>query len=84
MASGFSLGTRFSAGSVYQGPVAMPAAQAAGSSGVSQGSAQTIAQRAYGITASPQAGPKTAGYGVVGSGLLSLGILLFIWWSLPR
>lgn len=84
MASGFALGTRFSAGSVYQGPVAMPAAQAAGSTGVSNGQARTIAQRAYGITASPQAGPKTAAYGVVGSGLLSLAVLVFIWWSLPR
>jgi hypothetical protein len=84
VAAGFSLGARFGGGTVYQGPVAMPAAQAAGSTGVANGQAQTIAQRAYGITSSPQAGPRTAHYGVVGSGLISIGILVFIWWSLPR
>jgi hypothetical protein len=84
VAAGFSLGARFGGGTVYQGPVAMPAAQAAGSSGVANGQARTIAQRAYGITASPQAGPRTAHYGTVLSGIVSIGLLVFIWWSLPR
>ena len=83
--SGFQLGSSaFGRGTVYAGPVFTPAAQAAGSTGVANGQAQTISQRAYGITQSPQAGPRTAHYGTVGSTLLGVGLLLFIWWSLPR
>ncbi|HEV2241810.1 MAG TPA: hypothetical protein VGR98_12270 [Streptosporangiaceae bacterium] len=83
--SGFQLGTSaFGRGTVYSGPVFTPAAQAAGSTGVANGQAQTISQRAFGITQSPQAGPRTAHYGSVGSLLLGIGILWFIWWSLPR
>lgn len=77
-------GSALGRGTVYAGPVFTPAAQAAGSSGVASGQAQTISQRAFGITQSPQAGPRTAHYGTVGSFLLSLGLLAFIWWSLPR
>lgn len=83
--AGIQLGSSaFGRGTVYAGPVFTPAAQAAGSSGVANGQAQTISQRAYGITQSPQAGPKTAHYGTVGGLLLSVGLLAFIWWSLPR
>ena len=71
-------------GTVYQGPVFTPAAQSAGSAGFASGQAQTISQRAFGITQSPQAGPRTAHYGTVGSLAVSVGLLLFIWWSLPR
>lgn len=79
------LGTSaFGSGTVYAGPVFTPAAQAAGSSGVANGQAQTISARAFGIAQSPQAGPRTAHYGTVGSMLLGVGLLVFIWWSLPR
>jgi hypothetical protein len=74
----------FGSGTVYAGPVFTPAAQAAGSTGVANGQAATISQRAFGITQSPQAGPRTAHYGSVGGMLLSVSLLVFIWWSLPR
>lgn len=83
--SGLQLGTSaFGRGTVYAGPVFTPAAQAAGSSGVASGQAQTISARAFGISQSPQEGPRTAHYGTVGSLLLGVGLLAFIWWSLPR
>jgi hypothetical protein len=79
------LGTSaFGSGTVYAGPVFTPAAQSAGSSGVATGQAATISQRAFGIAQSPQAGPKTAHYGTIGSTAIAVGLLLFIWWSLPR
>jgi hypothetical protein len=74
----------FGSGTVYAGPVFTPAAQSAGSSGVATGQAATISQRAFGITQSPQMGPRTAHYGVTVSTAISVGLLLFIWWSLPR
>lgn len=83
--SGMRLGTSaFGSGTVYAGPVFTPAAQSAGSTGVANGQAQTISQRAFGIAQSPQAGPRTAHYGTVGTFLVSTALLGFIWWSLPR
>jgi hypothetical protein len=79
------LGTSaFGSGTVYAGPVFTPAAQPAGSASIGTGQAATISQRAFGIAQSPQSGPKTAHYGTVGSTALAVGLLLFIWWSLPR
>jgi hypothetical protein len=47
--------------------------------------AGAIADKAYGISGSGQAvGPKTAGLGSTGIGLLSVAALVFIWYSLPR
>jgi hypothetical protein len=70
-------------GGVYRGPVFVPGAQAAGST--PNGAATTLATRAYGITAGPaNGGPRTAHYGTVGSSLVAIGLLVFIWWSLPR
>lgn len=83
--AGIKLGSSaFGSGTVYAGPVFTPAAQAAGSTGVATGQAQTISQRAFGIAQSPQGGPRTAHYGTVGSAVLAVGLLVFIWWSLPR
>lgn len=81
----FSLGNPLAAnnGTVYRGPVFVPGAQAAGST--QTGAATTLATRAYGITAGPVAGgPRTAHWGAVGSGAVAIGLLWFIWWSLPR
>lgn len=46
----------------------------------------TIAQQAYGVAGAGvnPAGPRTAAYGSVGLGMAAVGILAFIWWSLPR
>jgi hypothetical protein len=45
---------------------------------------RSAGQRAYGVVAGAQSGPKTAGYGLITAGTVSLALLIFIWWSLPR
>lgn len=49
-------------------------------------SRSSIGQLAYGINGSggDSAGPKTAGYGAVLTGLVSGALLVFLWYSLPR
>jgi hypothetical protein len=49
-----------------------------------QASGLTVGQQAFGITAGGGVGPRTAAYGTVGGGVLAVGLLIFIWWSLPR
>jgi hypothetical protein len=49
-----------------------------------QASGLTVGQKAFGITAGGGVGPRTAAYGTIGSGVLCLGLMVFIWWSLPR
>lgn len=47
----------------------------------------TISDRAYGVDSglgSGDGGPKTAGFGTVGTGMLGVAVLLFLWYSLPR
>jgi hypothetical protein len=92
--SAMSLGSPLSGGMVYRGPMFVPGAGTAGSSvpagtgtaGATQtGLAPTLATRAWGITAGPQGGgPKTAHYGVVGSAIIGAGLLVLVWYSLPR
>lgn len=54
-------------------------------SAMTPSSSSSIASKAYGVSGSGQAvGPKTAGLGSVGVGMLSIGLMVFIWWSLPR
>ena len=78
-----SLGSPLSRGMVYQGPMFVPGAQAAGST--QTGQATTLATRAYGITAGPATGgPRTAHFGVVGSALVGGAVLLCVYFSLPR
>lgn len=43
----------------------------------------TIGQKAFGIVTGSE-GPRTAGIALCGGGLLSLGLLVFIYYSLPR
>lgn len=84
--TGFSLGNPMGGGAgglVYRGPLFVPGAQAAGST--QTGTATTLATQAYGVTAAPAGGgPRTAHYGTVGSALLAGGLLLAIYFSLPR
>jgi hypothetical protein len=83
--SAFTLGSPMSGGGsglMYRGPVFVPGAQAAGST--PSGAATTLATAAFGITAGPPQGPRTAHWGTVGSGLVAIGLAIFIWWSLPR
>jgi hypothetical protein len=49
-----------------------------------QASGLTVGQKAFGITAGGDVGPRTAAYGTVGAGTLAVAALIFIWWSLPR
>lgn len=62
-----------------------PAAAMTNTAGGVSTSNQTISQMAYGIngTGSPSVGPMPA-LGAVGAGVLAVGILVFLWWSLPR
>jgi hypothetical protein len=83
--SAFSLGSPIGGGGglVYRGPVFVPGAQAAGST--QTGQATTLATQAFGITAgAPDGGPRTAHYGTIGATVLGVGLLLAIYFSLPR
>jgi hypothetical protein len=61
------------------GNASVPAA-----AGVSASGPTSIGQQAFGIVAGDSGGSNTAPYAIIGGGALSLGLLLFIWWSLPR
>ena len=61
------------------GSASVPAA-----AGVSAQGPRTIGQQAFGIVAGDTGGPRTSAYAAMGGGALALGILAFIWWSLPR
>jgi hypothetical protein len=52
--------------------------------GASPQGPRTIGQQAYGTVAGDSSGPNTSAYAVMGGGALALGLLAFIWWSLPR
>jgi hypothetical protein len=45
---------------------------------------RSIGQQAFGVVAGDASGSKTSFYAVIGGGGLALGLLAFIWWSLPR
>lgn len=49
-----------------------------------QASGLTIGQKGFGIVAGGDDGPRTAALGCIGAGVISLGLLVFVWWSLPR
>ena len=61
------------------GPAATPVA----GPGSPQGPT-SIGQKAFGIVTGDSGGGRTAHVALVGGGLLALGALIFIWWSLPR
>jgi hypothetical protein len=45
---------------------------------------RSIGQQAFGTVSGDAGGSNTAPYAVIGGGALALGLLAFIWWSLPR
>jgi hypothetical protein len=45
---------------------------------------RTIGQQAFGIVSGDSGGSNTPAYAIMGGGALALGLLVFIWWSLPR
>ena len=69
-------------GSVFSG--GFPGAGVPAAAGASPQGPRTIGQQAFGIVGGDTSGPRTAGYAVLGGGALALGLLIFIWWSLPR
>jgi hypothetical protein len=61
------------------GSASVPAA-----AGVSASGPTSIGQQAFGVVAGDAGGSNTSLYAVVGGGAAALGVLVFIWWSLPR
>lgn len=61
-----------------------PQASVGTAAGASPQGPATIGQQAYGIVAGDTEGSPVPFYAAVGGGALSLGLLVFIWWSLPR
>ena len=76
--SGMSLGTGFT-GSVFAG--GYPGAAVPAASTVPEGP-MTITQAAYGVTG--VGGPRKLGLTAAAIGTAAIGILVFMWWSLPR
>lgn len=72
------LGTSVFAGGGYPG-AATPAAAGATPQGPT-----TIGQKAFGIVTGGGGHYKTGLFAAIGGGGLALGLLVFIWWSLPR
>lgn len=74
--SGLSLNVGAYGGGIPQG--AMPVA--------ANNPSSTISQKAFGVYSqqSGATGPRTAGLGTVALGILGAGVLVFLWWSLPR
>jgi hypothetical protein len=44
----------------------------------------TVGQQAFGVFSSQTAGPSRAGFGTVLLGASAAGLLVWIWWTLPR
>jgi hypothetical protein len=44
----------------------------------------TVGTKAFGIVTGSPSVPKTSGYALISGGTIALGLLVFIWWSLPR
>lgn len=69
-------GSVFAAG--YPG-AAVPAA-----AGTTPQGPRNIGQQAFGIVGGDTGGPRTGMFALIGGGGLALGLLAFLWWSLPR
>jgi hypothetical protein len=72
------LGASVFASGGYPG-AATPAAAGATAQGPT-----SIGQKAFGIVTGDEGMYKTGFYAATGGGALALGLLIFIWWSLPR
>ena len=68
--------------SVFAG--GFPGAAVPAAAGVSPQGPATVGQQAFGIVAGDSGGGNGPFYAVVGGGALALGLMAFIWWSLPR
>jgi hypothetical protein len=61
-----------------------PGAAVPAAAGASPQGPRNIGQQAFGIVGGDTGGPNTSAYALMGGGALALGLLIFIWWSLPR
>lgn len=61
-----------------------PGASVPAAAGASPQGPRTIGQQAFGIVSGVGDGDNTAFYAAIGGGTLALGLLIFLWWSLPR
>jgi hypothetical protein len=68
--------------SVFGGGFASASVPAA--AGASAQGPTTIGQQAFGIVGGASGVSAAPGYAILGGGVLALGLLVFIWWSLPR
>lgn len=73
-----NMGAFGSAGSGYAA-AATPAAAGASPQGPT-----SIGQKAFGIVTGSEGGPRTAGLALCVGGLVSIGLLVFVYYSLPR
>lgn len=72
------LGTSVFANGGYPG-AATPAAAGATPQGPT-----SIGQKAFGVVTGNEGSYRTGLFAAVGGGTIALGLLFFIWWSLPR
>jgi hypothetical protein len=61
-----------------------PGAATPASAGASPQGPTTIGAKAFGIVTGGESMHRTGFYAATGGGALALGLLFFIWWSLPR
>lgn len=79
--AGLQLGTGLGASVFAQG---YPDAATPAAAGPSAQGPTTIGQKSFGIVTGSPSCPRTSGLALVGGGGLAIGLLIFIWWSLPR
>jgi hypothetical protein len=80
--SGLSLNTGLGA-SVFAGS-GYPGAATPAAAGATPQGPTSIGQKAFGIVTGNEGSYRTGYYAACGGGALALGLLVFIWWSLPR
>jgi hypothetical protein len=61
-----------------------PGASVPAAAGASAQGPRNIGQQAFGIVAGDTGGSNVPLFASIGGGALALGLMVFIWWSLPR
>lgn len=80
--AGLSLNTGLGASVFANG--GYPGAATPAAAGATPQGPTSIGQKAFGIVTGNEGGLHRTFFAAAGGGLLSLGLLVFIWWSLPR
>lgn len=79
---GLSLNTGLGASVFANG--GYPGAATPAAAGATPQGPTTVGQKAFGIVTGNEGMYRTGFFAAVGGGGLALGLLIFIWWSLPR